>query len=64
FIDTAVYRFGDWVGSVTYDGLQGLGFSMAGIAFIAVPLAGLWAWTSLKLGRKQQSMSVPDVPVI
>ena len=59
FIDTVVYRGGDAFSAWVYAGLQGLGFSLAGIAFIAVPLAGLWAWTSLRLGRKQESMSVP-----
>lgn len=57
FIDTVVYRGGDAVSAWAYTGLQGLGLSLGGIAFVAVPLAGLWAWTSLKLGRKQEAMA-------
>ena len=57
FIDTVVYRGGDAVSSWVYTGLQGLGLSLGGIAFVAVPLAGLWAWTSLKLGKKQEKMA-------
>jgi AAA family ATP:ADP antiporter len=57
FIDTVVYRGGDAVSSWVYPGLQSLGLSLGGIAFVAVPLCGLWAWTSLKLGRKQEKMA-------
>ncbi|MBT5872194.1 MAG: hypothetical protein HOH43_02145 [Candidatus Latescibacteria bacterium] len=57
FIDTVVYRGGDAVSAWAYSGLQALGFTLAGIAFAAVPLAGIWAWTSLKLGRKHEELA-------
>lgn len=56
-IDTAVYRSGDVVSAWAYAGLQALGFGLSGIAFIAVPLAGLWAWLCYKLGRAQEKQA-------
>jgi AAA family ATP:ADP antiporter len=57
FIDTVVYRGGDAVSAWAYAGMRALGFSLAGIAFMAVPLAGIWAWISFKLGRRQMEMA-------
>lgn len=53
-IDTLVYRTGDAVSAWVYSGMRTLGISLSGIAFIAVPLALIWAWIAYKLGREQQ----------
>jgi AAA family ATP:ADP antiporter len=53
FIDTVVYRGGDAVSAWAYAGLKAGGMSLAGIALVAVPLAGIWAWISFKLGKRQ-----------
>jgi ATP:ADP antiporter, AAA family len=55
-IDTVVYRGGDAVSAWAYSGLQALGLSLAGIALVAVPVSGIWAWISFQLGRKNESM--------
>lgn len=57
FIDTAVYRGGDAVSSWVYTGLKAMGLSIAGIAFIAVPLSLLWAWVAYRMGRLQRKIS-------
>ncbi|MGD8799583.1 MAG: MFS transporter [Desulfobacterales bacterium] len=57
FIDTVVYRGGDAVSAWVYAGMNALGLSLAGIAFTAVPLAGIWAWISFKLGKRQMQMA-------
>lgn len=57
FNDTVVYRGGDAVSAWVYTGLRGLGASLAAIAFIAVPLAGLWAWVSFRLGKQQEQLA-------
>ncbi len=53
FIDTVVYRGGDAVSAWAYAGLKAIGISLAGIALAAVPLAGIWAWLSYRLGKRQ-----------
>ncbi len=53
FIDTVVYRGGDAVSAWIYAGFRSLGLSLSAIAFIAVPLAGIWAGLAYKLGKKQ-----------
>jgi AAA family ATP:ADP antiporter len=53
-IDTAIYRSGDLVSAWAYAGLQAVGFGLSTIAFIAVPLAALWAWLCYNLGRMQE----------
>ena len=57
FIDTAIYRGGDAVSAWAFAGLQGLGFTLSAIAFIAVPLSAIWAWISFKLGKTQEAMA-------
>ncbi len=56
-IDTVVYRAGDAVSAWIYSGMRALGISLSGIAFIAVPLALLWAWVAYKLGAKQHELA-------
>ena len=57
FIDTTVYRGGDAVSAWIYAGLRGLGLGLSGIAWIAVPLAALWALLAYRLGREQTVMA-------
>ena len=56
FIDTVVYRGGDAVSAWAYTGLRAIGVSLAGVAFVAVPLAGIWAWVSFRLGRRNAEL--------
>ena len=53
FIDTTVYRGGDAISAWIYTGLRSLGLGLSGIAWLAVPLAGLWALLAYRLGREQ-----------
>ena len=55
-IDTVVYRVGDQLGAWTNGLLVWLGFGIAGIAWSAVPLAGLWLLLSLWLGRRYREL--------
>jgi len=57
FIDTTVYRGGDAISAWIYTGLRGLGMGLSGIAWLAVPLAGLWALLAYRLGREQTEMA-------
>ncbi|MEM9533998.1 MAG: MFS transporter [Pseudomonadota bacterium] len=51
FIDTFIYRGGDVASGWLYLGLaQGIGLSVAAIAALAAPAAGLWAWLAHRLG--------------
>ena len=52
-IDTFVYRAGDQVGAWSYDGLLAAGLGLAAIAFVNVPVAGLWLGAGLALGAAQ-----------
>ena len=53
FIDTVVFRGGDAVSGWLFEGLRMLGIGFAGIAFVGVPIALLWAGTGWMLGRSQ-----------
>jgi AAA family ATP:ADP antiporter len=61
FIDTAVYRGGDAVSAWAYAGLSALGLGLSAIAFVAVPLAGIWAGIAYVLGRKREAMAQQPV---
>lgn len=54
FIDTFVYRAGDQTGAWSYNGLMAMGLSLTALAFVNVPLAGLWMAIGLGLGRAQR----------
>jgi AAA family ATP:ADP antiporter len=56
FIDTVIYRSGDQFGAWSYALLSGLGVSLTGIAFAAVPLSVGWLLNSFWLGREQGRM--------
>jgi len=52
FIDTAVYRGGDVVGTWSISGLMsGLGMGLSAISWVMVPFTALWAIIALWLGR-------------
>ncbi|UCC56726.1 MAG: MFS transporter [Gammaproteobacteria bacterium] len=55
-IDTLVYRGGDAASAWLYTGLAALGLGLGAIAFIAVPLALLWAYNGVLLGRHQERL--------
>ena len=51
FMDTAIYRGGDLVGTWAIRGLQALGIGISVISWIMLPFAALWAVVALWLGR-------------
>ena len=57
FIDTFVYRLGDQVGAWTSGLMRFMGLSLAGNAFIAVPISIVWLISGLWLGRKQEALA-------
>lgn len=57
FIDTTIYRGGDAVSAWFFGGLRAIGVGLAGIAFIGVPLALVWAWVSFRLGNENEKMN-------
>lgn len=63
FIDTVVYRGGDAASGWLFTGLAALGLGLAALAFVAVPLALIWAACGLALGasreRRAQDPSLP-----
>jgi ATP:ADP antiporter, AAA family len=56
-IETFVYRGGDQIGGLYYAGLGAIGLGLAGISFVAVPLAVLWLFLGLWLGRRQAALA-------
>ncbi|GMR03855.1 MAG: MFS transporter [Gammaproteobacteria bacterium] len=64
FIDTVVYRGGDAVAAWAYTGLRALGLSLPAIAFVAVPLAGVWAFVAFKLGKRQEAIAGEAPPAL
>jgi len=56
FIDTVVYRGGDALSAWAFAGLTGLGLGLSAIAWLAVPLALLWAGLGVWLGRRQEAL--------
>jgi AAA family ATP:ADP antiporter len=57
FVDTVVYRGGDALSAWEYAGLRAMGLSLGAVAFVAVPLVGLWAWLAYGLGRRQEGLA-------
>ena len=68
FIDTVVYRGGDALSAWAFAGLAGLGLGLSAIAWLAVPLALLWAGLGVWLGRRQEALrrnpSSPASPIL
>jgi AAA family ATP:ADP antiporter len=55
-IDTVVFRGGDAMSGWMFEGLRLIGLGLAGIAFVAMPIALLWAGTGWWLGRNQEDL--------
>ncbi len=58
FIDTAVYRGSDVTASWIFKGLTSAGLSIAHIAWIYVPIMGLWGFGAWRLGKLYLQMRV------
>jgi ATP:ADP antiporter, AAA family len=56
FIDTVIYRGGDAVSAWAYAGLQAIGLGITAIAFIAIPMTGIWVMIALYLGKQHQRL--------
>ena len=54
FIDTVVYRGGDWVSSMVHKLLEVLGLGLSGIAFFGAAIAAVWAGVAFALGRAHE----------
>ena len=57
FLDAAVYRGGDLVSGWIYTGLAAIGLSIGMIAFVAAPVAAVWAMVGLGLGRHEHALA-------
>ena len=57
FIDTVVYRTGDQVGAWSVALLRSTGLGTAGTAMVAIPIAALWLFNALWLGRRQELLA-------
>jgi AAA family ATP:ADP antiporter len=64
FIDTVVYRGSDTASSWLEKSLAGLGLGVAGVAVVAVPVAGLWLAVSLWLARHQRAQAPAPGPAV
>jgi AAA family ATP:ADP antiporter len=62
FIDTVVYRAGDQIGAWTSPALGWLGLGLNGVSFVAAPIAAVWLFISLWLGRKETAMARDTQP--
>ena len=51
FIDTAVYRLGDVVGTMAIKAFMLIGISMTAISVVMLPFAAIWAFVAVWLGR-------------
>jgi AAA family ATP:ADP antiporter len=56
-IDTVVYRAGDAVSGWLFAGLKALGIGLAGVAWLSVPIALIWAALGVWLGRQEERRS-------
>jgi ATP:ADP antiporter, AAA family len=56
FIDTVVYRGGDAASGWLFTGLTTLGFGLAAVSQIAVPVALIWLFSGVALGRRQERL--------
>jgi AAA family ATP:ADP antiporter len=56
-IDTFVYRGGDQVGAWFYGAMLWLGVGMSALAFLAVPVCGVWLLVGYWLGRRQEVLA-------
>jgi AAA family ATP:ADP antiporter len=61
-IDTLVYRAGDQIGAWTSPALGWLGLGLTGVSFVAAPIAAVWLFVSLWLGKKQVALARETQP--
>jgi AAA family ATP:ADP antiporter len=54
FLDAAIYRGGDLVSGWIYAGFAWIGMTVGAIALVAAPVAALWAFVGIRLGRRQE----------
>ncbi len=54
FIDTVVFRGGDALSAWLFAGIKGLGLTLAGMAWLAVPITGLYVGVALWLARRER----------
>ena len=59
-IETFVYRAGDQLAAWGYAGLALLGFSLAGISWVAAPISAAWLALGLWLGKRQSDLAASD----
>ncbi len=57
FVDTFVYRLGDCLGAWAFMGIEAVGASLTAIAFLTIPIAGVWIFVGRTLGRKQRELT-------
>ena len=57
FMDTAVYRAADMTSGWMFQGLQAIGLTLSGIAYIAAPVTVLWAAVGVWLARRHRALT-------
>lgn len=62
-IDTFVYRAGDQIAAWSTAGFTALGLTMAGMAYVAAPLAAVWLLIGWWLGKQQEVRAREAPPV-
>jgi len=62
FIDTAVYRSGDLIGTWSVKGFVVAGLAIPAISLVMLPFAAIWAYVALWLGRdyRRQARALRD----
>jgi AAA family ATP:ADP antiporter len=61
-IDTFVYRAADQIAAWSSPAMGWLGLGLAGVSLVAAPIAAIWLFVSLWLGRKQVRMTSEQQP--
>ena len=61
FMDTVIYRGGDAASGWLVTSLKSLGAGVAGISFLALPLAAIWAGTGLWLARRHARIAAANL---
>jgi ATP:ADP antiporter, AAA family len=57
FMDTAVYRGADMTSGWMFQGLQAIGLTLSGIAYLAAPVTMLWAGVGVWLTRRHRMLT-------
>ena len=64
FNDTFMYRTGDLVGIWSFGVLGKAGLGTSALAWVMVPVAGLWVMVSVWLGRRQRLLAGGSAPIV